>query len=208
MIRRFTSSPNLLFWSFFVHVVKTFIFCCTETVLHSIETFQVGTCFCTGDNIISRIQKYTLILTHIKKKHTNVQKKYKKASRMVLIPVLLQAYRSQSKIISVLTERKLTCDQRFLRILCLSIMQKSLIVWKKPDWSLSEKQTWMNLPWEVQQRPRLRHHQKPMESGTCTGRFFRWFLCSSSSRRNLSGTWFRYRRIYPSAKFLLWCNRN
>ena len=41
-----------------------------------------------------------------------------------------------------------------------------------------------------------------------TGRFFRWFLCSSSSRRNLSGTWFRYRRIYPSAKFLLWCNRN
>ena len=50
--------------------------------------------------------------------------------------------------------------------------------------------------------------RKPMESGTCTGRFFRWFLCSSSSRRNLSGTWFRYRRIYPSAKFLLWCNRN
>ena len=74
---------------------------------------------------------------------------------MVLIPVLLQAYRSQSKIISVLMERKLPVHQRFLRILCLSIMQKSLIVWKKPDWSLSEKQTWMNLPWEVQQRPPL-----------------------------------------------------
>ena len=42
----------------------------------------------------------------------------------------------------------------------------------------------------------------------CTRRFFRWFLCCSGSRRNLSGTWFRYRRIYPSAKFLLWCNRN
>ena len=41
-----------------------------------------------------------------------------------------------------------------------------------------------------------------------TRRFFRWFLCCSGSRRNLSGTWFRYRRIYPSAKFLLWCNRN
>ena len=103
----------------------------------------------------NRIQKYTLILTHIKKKHTNVQKKYKKASRTVLIPVLLQAYRSRSKIISVLMERKLPVHQRFLRILCLSIMQKSLIVWKKPDWSLSEKQTWMNLPWEVQQRPPL-----------------------------------------------------
>ena len=100
----------------------------------------------------NRIQKYTLILTHIKKKHTNVQKKYKKASRTVLIPVLLQAYRSRSKIISVLMERKLPVHQRFLRILCLSIMQKSLIVWKKPDWSLSEKQTWMNLPWEVPQR--------------------------------------------------------
>ena len=72
-----------------------------------------------------------------------------------LIPVLLQAYRSRSKIISVLTERKLPVHQRFLRILCLSIMQKSLTVWKKPDWSLSEKQTWMNLPWEVQQRPPL-----------------------------------------------------
>ena len=34
--------------------METVIFCCTETVLHSIETFQVGTCFCTGDNIISR----------------------------------------------------------------------------------------------------------------------------------------------------------
>ena len=55
----------------------------------------------------------------------------------------------------LLMERKLPVHQRFLRILCLSIMQKSLIVWKKPDWSLSEKQTWMNLPWEVQQRPPL-----------------------------------------------------
>ena len=41
----------------------------------------------------NRIQKYTLILTHIKKKHINVQKKYKKALRTVLIPVLLQVYR-------------------------------------------------------------------------------------------------------------------
>ena len=100
----------------------------------------------------NRIQKYTLILTHIKKKHTNVQKKYKKALRTVLIPVLLQAYPSRSKTISVLTERKPPVHQRFSRILSLSIMQKSLTVWKKPDWSLSEKQTWMNLPWEVQQR--------------------------------------------------------
>ena len=103
----------------------------------------------------NRIQKYTLILTHIKKKHTNVQKKYKKASRTVLIPVLLQVYRLRLKIISVLTERKPPVHQRFLRILCRSIMQKLLTVWKEPDWSLSEKQTWMNLPWEVQQRPPL-----------------------------------------------------
>ena len=100
----------------------------------------------------NRIQKYTLILTHIKKKHTNVQKKYKKVLRTVLIPVLLQAYRLRSKTISVLTERKQPVHQRFSRILCLSIMQKLLTVWKKPDWSLSEKQTWMNLPWEVPQR--------------------------------------------------------
>ena len=43
---------------------------------------------------------------------------------------------------------------------------------------------------------------------TCPGRFFRWFLCCSGSRRNLSCTWFRHRWIYPPAKFFLWCYRN
>ena len=34
----------------------------------------------------------------------------------------------------------------------------------------------------------LWHYQKPMEFRTRTGRIFRWFLCSSGSRRNLPGT--------------------
>ncbi len=54
MIRRFflTTKPAVLV--FFVHVVKTFIFCCTETVLHSIETFRLELASALGDNIISR----------------------------------------------------------------------------------------------------------------------------------------------------------
>ena len=103
----------------------------------------------------NRIQKYTLILTHIEKKHINVQKKYRKVSRTALTPVLLPVYRSRSKIIFASTERKPPAHQRFSRTLYHSIMQKSSTVWKKPDWSLSEKQTWMNLPWEVQQKPPL-----------------------------------------------------
>ena len=33
-------------------------------------------------------------------------------------------------------------------------------------------------------------------------------LCSGCSRRSTICTWIRYRRIYPSAKFVLWCSRN
>ena len=42
----------------------------------------------------------------------------------------------------------------------------------------------------------------------CSGRIFRRFLCGSGSRGNLPGTWLRYRRFHPSAKFLLRCYRN
>ena len=50
--------------------------------------------------------------------------------------------------------------------------------------------------------------KESMEYRTCTGRFFRWKLCGSGSRGMLLCTRIGYRRIYPSAKFILWCDRN
>ena len=54
----------------------------------------------------------------------------------------------------------------------------------------------------------FRTDQEPMECRTCTGRFFRWFLCGSCGGGMFLCPWFRYRRFYPPAKFILWCDRN
>ena len=61
-------------------------------------------------------------------------------------------YTSPLAGVPIAMERKLLAHQRFSRTLYHSIMQKSLTVWKKQVWSLSEKQIWMNLPWEVPQK--------------------------------------------------------
>ena len=66
-----------------------------------------------------------------------------------------EAYKRAEEVQKGIEDGTYTSPLAGVPILCLSIMQKSLTVWKKPDWSLSEKQTWMNLPWEVQQRPPL-----------------------------------------------------
>ena len=50
--------------------------------------------------------------------------------------------------------------------------------------------------------------KKSMEHRTRSRRFLRRFLRSRCSRRSTDGTWLRYRRIDPSAEFLLRRNRH
>ena len=55
---------------------------------------------------------------------------------------------------------------------------------------------------------RVRRDEKSMEHRTRSRRFLRRFLRSRCSRRSTDGTWLRYRRIDPSAEFLLRRNRH
>ena len=54
----------------------------------------------------------------------------------------------------------------------------------------------------------FRTDKEPVEFRACSGGIFGRKLCSGCSRRSTICTWIRYRRIYPSAKFVLWCSRN
>ncbi len=101
-----------------------------------------------------------------------------------------------------------TCSSKILYNFIPTYTAEAVSIWKKREQSFSERRTWMNLPWEVPQRPLPMETKESMEYRTCTGRFIRWKLCGSGSRGMLLCTRIGYRRFYPSAERLLRRHRN
>ena len=85
--------------------------------------------------------------------------------------------------------KKTTCASKILENFVPQYNAEVIDRLEKAGLVIIGKTTWMNLPWEVQQRHLITDDTQSAQHSACSGRFFRWFLCGSGSIRMLLCTW-------------------